>query len=66
MAKKVESFSDKKERIAKLLDDNGFVDIVEKDIKNPRGRVGVPKKYVNCRAIILIVKSPVETRGRGD
>ena len=65
MAKKIESFGDKKTKIVKLLDNNGFIDIVEKDIKNPRGRLGVPKKYVNCKAIILIVESPVEKRGRG-
>lgn len=65
MTAKVSSFGDKKAEILKLLKTNGFVDIIEKDIKNPRGVLGVSKRYINCRAIILIVESPEETEGRG-
>lgn len=64
MTTKVSSFGNKKTKIMKLLEKNGFVDIIEKDIRNPRGIVGVSKKYINCKAIILILKSPHETKGR--
>lgn len=63
MTEKVSTLNDKKIEIAKLLKTNGFVDILERDIKNPRGVIGVSNKYVNCRAIILIVESPKEIEG---
>ena len=65
MMAKVSSFGAKKTKIMKLLETNGFVDIIEKDIKNPRGVIGISKKYINCKAIILILESPHETKGRG-
>lgn len=65
MTKKLSSFGDKKAKISELLKKNGFVDIIEKDIKNPKGTIGVSNKYVNYKAYILIVESPKETEGRG-
>jgi len=61
MVENVATWGEKKAKIAKLLKSNGFVDIVEKPIKNRT--IGVSGKYVNCKAIILIVESPNETKG---
>lgn len=65
MIAKVSSIGSKKTKILKLLETNGFIDIIEKDIKNANGVVSVSKKYINCKAIILILESPHETKGRG-
>jgi len=61
MVENVSTFNEKKAKIAELLKSNGFVDIFEKTIKNRT--IGVSGKYVNCKAIILIVESPHETEG---
>ena len=65
MITKVSSIGSKKTKILKLLETNGFIDIIEKDIKNTNGVVSVSKKYINCKAIILILESPHEAKGRG-
>lgn len=65
MITKVSSIGSKKTKILRLLETNGFIDIIEKDIKNTNGVASVSKKYINCKAIILILESPHETKGRG-
>lgn len=63
MMQSMSTWGDKKEKISKLLETNGILDIIEKDIKNSKGVIGVPNKYVNCKAIILIIKSSQEIKG---
>jgi len=60
----MQSYADKKAKVLELLEKNGFVEILEKPITNPKGRIGVPKKFANCNAIILI-SPPQEAEGRG-
>lgn len=50
------SIAEKRDRIQKLLESGDFFDIFEKDIKQGGGKINIPKRFLNCRAIIIIEK----------
>ena len=63
MFENTSTLSKKKEKITELLKTNGFVDIFEKQINNRS--ISISNKYLNCKAIIIIVESPPEKEGAG-
>ena len=64
MATEVPSVSDRKAKIQKLLEEDGFIEILEKTIDNAQGKVIVSKKYANCNAIIIVENSNYRDNGR--
>jgi hypothetical protein len=61
----VPSYAEKKKRIQQLIEADAFEDIIEeKKVSSPKGRIYVPSKFINHRAIIII-EPLLEEEGRG-
>ena len=58
------TLAQRKKRIQQLIEADAFEDIIdEKKVTSPKGRIYVPNKFINHKAIIIIEPLP-ETEGR--